>query len=170
MQRKPITVLAINPGTRYIGIAVFRDDDLRDWAVKVITGKWTIKKIVKIQAIIYDLLLRYHPDVIAMKQILPSRSSDNLKQTIFEIQKMALHKKIEVYEYSIKDIENFYSPDERINKLKLAQIICNSYPALSHDFQKQCSNTYFVRVLESVALGATCLASIDQPKSNQNVI
>ena len=39
MTNKPLKILAINPGTRYLGIAVFVGTDLREWAVKVIKGK-----------------------------------------------------------------------------------------------------------------------------------
>ena len=39
MTNKLLKILAINPGTRYTGVAVFVGTDLRDWAVKVIKGK-----------------------------------------------------------------------------------------------------------------------------------
>ena len=42
MVKKIITIIGINPGTRYLGISVFHGSELRDWRVKVVQGK-TVK-------------------------------------------------------------------------------------------------------------------------------
>lgn len=158
MQKKTINILAINPGTKYLGIAVFRDADLRDWAVRSIVGKWSKSKLIKIQSIVTDLISRYQPDVIALKTLDPSRRSRNLNSLICEIRQIAKRKGIGVQEYSIEDLKRFYSPEKRINKRQLAEIVATEYPALFNELNREekHKNIYFGRMFEAVALGSTC--------------
>ncbi|GAF91324.1 unnamed protein product, partial [marine sediment metagenome] len=48
MPKKTLKIIGINPGTRYLGISVFQDSDLRDWRIKVFQEKWSEHKIKKI--------------------------------------------------------------------------------------------------------------------------
>lgn len=163
------TILAINPGTKYLGIAVFRHADLRDWAVKSLSGKWSNSKMLKIQGIISDLIFRYQPDIIALKGLHPSRCSDSLDKVVCEIHEIAWRKGIEIQEYSIKNIERFYSPEKTIGKRELAEMLAVEYPALSHelarelDKKKKRLKNYHVRMFEAVALGAVCQRETDGP-------
>jgi len=67
MQRKLRKILAINPGTRYLGIAVFEGQELLDWRVKVIKGKWSKDKQHKTLAVARLFMDQYEPDVLAIK-------------------------------------------------------------------------------------------------------
>lgn len=161
-------ILAINPGTKYLGIAVFEDSDLRDWGIKVIPGKWTKSKMIKIQAVITDLIFQYHPDTIALKSIHPSRRSGNLNALLSEIRNIAKRKGIGIEEYSIEDLKSFYSPEEKINKRQMAELIAARYPVLSHELDRELKilldertktikekrlRKYYSRMFEAVALG-----------------
>ena len=159
-------ILAINPGTKYLGIAIFQDNDLRDWAIKVITGKWSESKFLKIQEIITDLIAQHHPDTIALKSLDPSRRSGNLETLVAEIRNIARKKGIEVQEYSIEDLKRFYSPEERINKRMLAELVAAEYPALFYELDKEWerkrTRNYYRRMFEAVALGTLCFYSLDK--------
>jgi Holliday junction resolvasome RuvABC endonuclease subunit len=159
MQKKNLTILAINPGTKCLGIAVFQNADLRDWRIKAINGKWSQEKLEMILSIISNFISRYQPDAIALKEIHPSRSSDNLNGLYVAIQKLAQKRRLLLRRYSIKDLEKFYSPGERINKRQLAEIIGIEYPALLYalESERNHKNRYFIRMFEAVALGAVCL-------------
>ena len=158
MPKKPARILAINPGTKYIGVAYFQDADLRDWGIKMIAGKWSQTKLIKMQALITDLISRYTPDIIVLKIINPALRSSNLNMLIAEIRSIAKRKGIVIEEYSIEDLRNFYSPHKRVNKRQLAELIAAEYDALHHslDWGKEHKNTYSSRMFESVALGALC--------------
>jgi Holliday junction resolvasome RuvABC endonuclease subunit len=159
MQKQPITILAINPGAKYLGIAIFKGNDLRDWAIKVVGGKWSQKKMIKIQALFSELILRYRPDVLAMKKLNPSRSSTNLDVLISEMRSIARKKKISVHEYCIEELKRFYSPDKRISKRQLAALIASEYPALVYELDREITNKnkYYERVFEAVGLGELLL-------------
>lgn len=171
MENKPVKILAINPGVKYIGIAAFQDNDLQDWAIKTIPGKWSMKKMIKIQALISDLLIQYQPDIIALKGLHHSRSSDYLDMVVCEIHEIAWRKGIEVQEYSLENIKRFYSPEKKITKAELMKIVAAEYPDYLFrelDWEmKSVKNAkkekvgervkkYHSRMFEAVALGAVC--------------
>ncbi len=59
MHKKPLTVLGINPGSRYLGIAVFQGPELREWRVKVIKGKGLKERIEKVKEIVSSFIELY---------------------------------------------------------------------------------------------------------------
>ena len=77
MHNKTKTILGINPGTRYLGFAVFCGPELRDWGVKVATGPCSRQKMEKLKKIVLGLIGQYKPEVLAIKKLHPSRSSPN---------------------------------------------------------------------------------------------
>jgi Holliday junction resolvasome RuvABC endonuclease subunit len=164
MLKRPLTILGINPGSKYLGIAVFRGSELRDWGIKVIKGKWSRQKLEKILKIIAGFIEQYKPQALAIKKIHPSRSSSNLDNLVLKIKTLSKRKGLKVYQYSIKELESFFSQDERINKKKLADIIASEYPALFNELNREKShkNPYHIRMFEAVALGSVCFHQLDK--------
>lgn len=163
MSKKPRIILAINPGSKYIGTAVLQGESLRDWRIKVVNGKWSKEKYAKAGAIITKLIDYHQPDAVALKQLHPSRSSLHLCYLVEQIKDIAQEREIPVYRYSIQEIKNFFAPGERINKKGLAGIVAARLPDLFHDFKKaeRSKNLYLTRMFEAVALGIICFNKID---------
>lgn len=164
MLKKPLTILGINPGSRYLGMAVFRGPELRDWRVKIIKGKGPKEKMEKIKEIVTSFIELYQADVLAVKKLHPSRRSGNLKRLVAKIKELSKRKGLKVYQYSMGDLEVFFSPEERINKKGLAEIITSKYPFLFHELKKEKSNKnlYHIRMFEAVALGSACFHQLDK--------
>jgi len=158
-----MSILGINPGAKSIGIAVFRNADLRDWRIKAIDGKWSDGKLKMIKDVISELIIKHQPGVVALKSLHPSLRSPQLAQLTDWIKLFSIKKNIQVHEYSLKDLEEFYSPIERINKRQLAELVGIEYPALFHELNRERShrNKYFIRMFEAVALGAICFHELD---------
>jgi hypothetical protein len=68
---------------------------------------------------------------------------------------MAQRKKIKVYQYSIKELEDFLIEEGKLNKRNLAEKIIKEYPMLVHELNKEKSRKhfYYMRTIEAVALG-----------------
>jgi len=111
MSKKPLKIIGINPGSKYLGIAIFQGSDLRYWGIKVLKGKWSKEKIEKAKEIISDLIVRYDLNVLAIKRLHPSRSSKNLNRLVAKIKEFSKRKGLRVYQYSMKDLEKFFSPE-----------------------------------------------------------
>jgi len=146
-----------------MGIAVFSGPELLDWGVKNIEGRWSKDKIAKIVALISDLIEQHKPDVLAIKKLHPSHSSKNLNRLVSRIKGLSRRRKLRVYQYSIKDLEDFYYPEGRINKRKLAEIVASEHPILSHELNREKTNRnpYHIRMFEAVALGSVCFHQLD---------
>lgn len=164
MFKKQKKVIAINPGSRYLGIAVFHGPELRDWRVKVVNGKGVKEKTKKVRSIVLSFIEQHNPDVIVIKKLNPSHSPSNLNKIVGNIKDLSKRKGIRVYEYSIKDMETRMSPKERINKKKMTKIIASKYPDLLYELKKEESskNSYYIRMFEAVALGSVCLNQLDK--------
>lgn len=156
MSKKPIITLGVNPGARYLGLAVFCGPELREWRVRALNGRWSKAKLNKAVKIVAEMIGRYDPDALAIKKLHPSRSSQNLNRLAARIKALAKRKKIKVCEYSIQDLEAIFSPQDRINRKRLAEIIVARYPALYHELNQEQShkNPYHARMFEAVALVA----------------
>ena len=123
-------------------------------------GKWSKKKIDRVIDMICEYIELYDLNTIVLKKLHPSRSSNNLRLLVSRIKSLAVRKKIKVYEYSIKELEEIFINDERHNKKNLAEKMVSDYPCLIHELEKEKAhknrNPYHLRMFEAVALGAAC--------------
>ena len=163
MPQKEIKIIGINPGTRYLGIAILHGSELLDWRIKVLNGKWSEEKMKKAVGIISEFFDRYEPTHLAIKKLHPSRRSRNLAQLTAKIKEFSRRKGLEVSQYSIKDVEEFFIEDEKLNKKNLAEVICKEYPALFYEIKKEKNhkNSYYMRLFEAVALASACFRELD---------
>lgn len=164
MLKKPLKILAINPGSRYMGIAFFQGPELRDWGIRVVKGKWSREKMKKLRLIVSELIERYGPNALAIKKLHPSRRSVDLKRLVSRIKGLAKRRGLRVYQYSIGDLEAFLSPESRINKREMAEILASEYPVLFHELEREKDNRnpYHIRMFEAVALGSICFHHLDR--------
>jgi len=164
MRKEPLRIIGINPGTRYLGLGVFQDRSLFDWRIKLLDGKWSKKKSDKAIDVISEYIELYALNTIALKKLHPAHSSKNLRLLVSRIKALARRKKIKVYQYSIKELEEFFLIDERHNKKTLAEKMVSDYPCLIHELEKEKAhknkNPYHLRMFEAVALGAACFHNL----------
>jgi Holliday junction resolvasome RuvABC endonuclease subunit len=158
MPQKTIKIIGINPGTRYMGIAVLYGPELMDWRIKVLEGRWSKEKIKKAINILSALIDQYKPDVLAIKKLHPSRRSENLVRLTNKMREFSRRRKLRVYRYSIKGIENSFIERGRLNRQNLIKAMVELYPILHHDLKKEKDhkNPYYFRMFEAVAVASAC--------------
>jgi len=164
MAKRPLKILGINPGSRYLGVAFFQGPELKDWRVKVVEGRRCKEKLEKTKAILSDFFTRYEPNVLAIKKLHPSRSSLNLSRMVSRLKEFSKRQGLRVYEYSVKDLEKSLSSEKRIkNKRELQEVVAALYPFLFNELnkEKKNKNPYFVRMFEAVALSIVCFNRLD---------
>jgi Holliday junction resolvasome RuvABC endonuclease subunit len=164
MSKKPLKIIGINPGSKYLGIAIFQGSDLRYWGIKVLKGRWSKEKMERAKEILSDLIDQYDLNVLAIKRLHPSRSSKNLNQLVARIKDFSKRKGLRIYEFSLKDLEKFFSPEEKINKRKMAELVASDYPFLFQMLEKERrnKNPYAIRMFEAIALGICCFHQLDK--------
>jgi len=163
MPRKPLKILGLNPGSRYLALAILRGSDLRYWGIKVLKGTRAKGKIERTKEILSDLINRYDLNVLAIKKLHRSRSSKNLNRLTASIREFARRKGLMVCEYSLKELEKFFSPEEKINKKQMAELVTSEHPFLLPVLEKERKNRnpYAIRIFEAIALGIRCFDQLD---------
>ena len=119
-----------------------------------------MEKITKIAS---DFIEIYEPNILAIKKLHPSRRSSNLAQLMARIKGFSKRNGLKVCQYSIKDLEEFFIQEEKLNKKNLAEAVASENPVLFHELQKEKNhkNPYYIRMLEAVALGSRCFHQLD---------
>ena len=156
MQNDQLNVLAINPGSRYLGIAVFVGTELRDWAVKLM-GRG------KIQNIMSEYINQYGIHVIALKKFHPSRTSHGLRNTISSMKGLAKKDGLALHEYSIDEVKEALLSQKRKNKRLLMEEVVARYPFLLNELhqEEKNKNPYLIRMFETVGISSVCLSQLD---------
>lgn len=163
MPKPPLTILAVNPGTRYLGLAVLVGPELQDWRVKVIPGADEKIKITFARRLTAQWMTQYNPAVLAVKRLHPSRSSPALRRLATMIRVLAQGHRLRLYQYTIHELEAVLMPGAKINKHRLAERLAAIYPALAHELSREQAsrNPYHIRMFEAVALAAACYQRLD---------
>jgi Holliday junction resolvasome RuvABC endonuclease subunit len=158
MPKELPTILAVNPGSRYLGFAAFRGPDLLDWGVRVVSAKTPRGRVRVAGQIVREAIERFQPDALAVKRLHSSRTSTTLDRLTDSITELARRRKLKVHCYSITQLKSVLCSEAKGNKRRLAAEVAALYPVLSHDFQKEMSNRhpYYLRMFEAVALGIVC--------------
>jgi Holliday junction resolvasome RuvABC endonuclease subunit len=167
MTNHPPTVLAVNPGSRYLGLAVFCGQELIDWGIRVIKKRNPEEKLELAKGIVSRVISQHEVKIIAIKRLHPSRTSVNLERLAAALSALASSMGLRVYQYPLEQVEKVICGTEKISKKKLAKTICETYSFLERELEKEMSsrNPYHTRMFEAVALGLTCLRELRFAKS-----
>ncbi len=160
MRKKTKNILSVVPHTRYLGISILVDTDLREWAIKSIKGFSFKSTKIRAQAIITRYINEFDVEVLVLKKPDPQRSSKNLKNLVRAIQNISRKKNIHTITYSLNEIKQALITQKRKNKSNLLYEVTSHYPFLRGQFEKEKNqrNKYYTRMFESIALGLTYLS------------
>lgn len=161
--QKITTILGISLGTRYVGIAVLQNKVLIDWKVKAFLSKWSEKKYAHIITSLEQHLTNYELTAVALKLPHPSRSSKNLNRLIDALKRIAKKKDVEIFEYSLVDLKEYYSENGDLDKQELMACVAKSKPELQSVYylQKRNKQGYYNKVFEATALSVMGDRAID---------
>jgi Holliday junction resolvasome RuvABC endonuclease subunit len=171
MHRKTTKIIGLNPGTRYMGIAVFYGSELRDWQVRNMDGRWSSDKMARVIMLLSSLIDCHKPDVLAIKRLHPSRSSPNLNKLVGRINELSKRKGLMVCQYTIDELKRHLQSENRMAKRDIAEIVVKEYPILSHELRKEHANMnpYYIRMFEAVAIGSVCFHQLDRGRRTKAV-
>lgn len=147
------TIIGLNLGTRYVGIAVLKGTELRDWRIRSLRGRTLVEKFQRLTAILGRLVDRYEPTAVALKKPHPSRSSTGLNQIQAEAKAFLEQNGVTVNEYTIDDLKGLLLPGGQANRSSLAEYVTTAYPILTSEYsqEKKARHAYHVRVFEALA-------------------
>ena len=169
MQDKEIRTLALNPGSRYVGIAVFHGLELVDWAVRSIREKSPEARLDQLKSILSEIAKTQGVNCLVIKRLHPARSSEYLRQLAGSLREWAKDNHHASREYTIKEVEAFLLLSERGNKQRLMEEVAARYPFLYPELEneRRNRNPYLVRMFEAIALGMVCAGNLEKNRGRK---
>jgi Holliday junction resolvasome RuvABC endonuclease subunit len=159
MLNKKNRVLAIDPGSREMGLAVLDDSELIHYAVKTLKQfrpKPALKKAVK--DILTRLIIEYAIKTLVFENGWFSQVKSPLFQAVVEaIKEIAKAKGLKTVSYAPKTIRKLICQDGKATKKRTAQILANRYPELAIYLQQdyRWKEKYWLNAFDAIAAGLT---------------
>ncbi len=169
MQENENRILALNPGSRYTGIAVFHSLELVDWGVRSIREKSEKDRLQRLKCYLEEITEREEINCFAIKSLHAARGSPGLRRLTSEIKSWAAERGLAIHEYEIKEIEAILPSSDRPNKRRLMEEVAARYPVLFGELERERKNRnpYLVRMFEAVAVGMRCLNDLEARKGRK---
>jgi len=138
-----------------MGLAVFKEADLRDWRVITSAEKNGPGKLSRIRSTFQSLIDQHQPNVLAIKRLAPHRSSEFLDLLVKVLKVRAKIEGLTVHEYSLAEMKHLLAPDQTSSKKKLIDLVVTQYPYLAIEDEREKKNrgSYHLHMFEAVALG-----------------
>jgi hypothetical protein len=168
---KPSIVIAVVPGTRTLGVAVFKGLELVYYGIKE-ASKHRLNHTPHSRAReavrnIEQVIHKYQPDHFVTLSPYPfQRFSDKLPAIIKELARSARHLRLKLYEYQKTEIRNQLCPGTRATRQAVAAHLSVLYPELSR-YVKEVSlwqRLYYARMFDAVAAGYACAQMLQRER------
>lgn len=151
-------ILAIDPGTRFWGWAVLRDEELYDCGVRTLkTNKSSRSRLIEARKVFSRLLENHAPHVLAIEKpfFFWSKQSNLLNQIIRELKSMAKKKRIKVLEFSPRTVRKAVCGDGNATKRGMAKVLAMKFPdlAVRLNQDRKYKDLYWGHAFDAVGLG-----------------
>ncbi len=161
-KNKRIRILAIDPGTRYWGVAVFKGKTLHEAMVKVLTANDSpANRLKEARKVFVSLAEDYAPDVLVLEKpfFFWSKQAHLLDALIDELKSLARKKKMQVCEYSPRTVRKIVCGHGNTSKKDMAKFLTSLYPDLRIRLKqdRRYKELYWGHMFDAVGLGACYL-------------
>jgi Holliday junction resolvasome RuvABC endonuclease subunit len=166
MHTAPTKILAIDPGTKELGVAVLLEDRLEYYGVKTFKQRQPRHAfLAAVVRYITGLIADHHPNVLAIEQTyFIQREAALLNVTAAEIKYTAERCGLAVFEFAPAKVRQHVCRAEKATKRETAKVLAGRYPELAR-YLKQPTKweaLYWAHVLDAVAVGLVCWQQINE--------
>ena len=155
------TILAIRPGNRKMGLAVFEGMDLVFWGVAGLRNIEPEKILDAVEHRLRSLIAIYGPTVIALEKpsITREKTCPLLEDILVRISRTTLDAMLYYQLYSLPTVKEHLCHTRRATRQDMIQKVIASYPHLSRYTGKvsKWQEAYWMPMFAAVALGMTCI-------------
>jgi len=155
-------IIAVDPGTRYWGVTVFRGKDIEAPMVKVLSTRGSLRKrLAEVKRVFSDLIEKYAPHVLVIEKpfFFWSKQSRFLDVVIEEIKCLAKKEKMKIFEFSPRTARKIVCGNGNAGKKDMAKLICSIYPELRIylNQNRRYKEIYWGHMFDSAGLGVCLL-------------
>ncbi len=166
-RKKTNKILAIDPGTRYWGIAIFKDRTLSVTMVETLIDNHSpANRLKEAKKIFSSLIEDYSPNVIVLEKpfFFWSKQAYFLNTLIDELKSMAAKKRISLHEYSPRTVRKAVCGNGNTSKKDMAKFLTLIYPGLRIRLNqdKKYKELYWGHMFDAVGLGLCYLKKIEE--------
>lgn len=159
-------VLAIAPGKRELGVAVFAGTRLLDASVKTIRNKKSKKSLSREIAGMSDRLFQDFPiGIVVIKAISQyQKLSPDLESIVEYIKFESARKDLPIAEITIEQIKSVLCEDEKATEKKAFKALLLPYPELKRYWNRpnKWQKDYYAFLFSAVAVGAVYLKLVSK--------
>lgn len=158
MPKNNSKILAIDPGTRYMGIAFLDKGKLIYYGVKVIKKKKSPHETLKEgRRIVLRLIKDFKPKVLVVEKTFFAKHKNISLLNVFvdEIRVIGKRKRLKVVSYAPNTVKKFICGNGRATKDEVAKVIISKYPELKVYItqDRKWKERYHQNMFDAVALG-----------------
>jgi len=162
MPKNNSKILAIDPGTREMGIAFLEEEKLIYHGVKVIRKKKSPSEALKEgRKIVLRLINDFKPRVLVIEKAFfaNNRSAALLNVFVDEIKAIGRRKGLKVMSFAPSTVKKFICGNGRASKKEVARVIVSKYPELKVYLtqDRAWKEEYHQNMFDAVALGMMLL-------------
>lgn len=165
MPTKPTKILAIDPGTKELGLAIFSGEGLCYYAVKTFKRQGSERaQLAEISNYLIGIVQAYRPQTLAIEKTnLIQKSAVLLNLAAAEIKQTARQHEMAVYEYAPADVRRAICQSSKATKRETAKRIAERYPELSRHLRQpsRWGELYWANIFDAVAVGLVHLNEIN---------
>lgn len=155
---KKIKILAIDPGTRELGMALLEDEQLIHHAVKRIRkGRSPQETLGRGRKLVARFIRDFRPEVLVVEKTFFARNRNVALLNVFtdEIQALARRKGLRVVSFAPSTVKKYICGDGRASKTEVARAVAARFPELrvylSQD--RKWKTRFHANMFDAVALG-----------------
>ena len=158
MSKTKTRILAIDPGTREMGVALLEGDKLLYHGVKTIKrGKSPHETLKEGRKVILRLMEDFQPDILAVEKTFFANNRNTAVLNVFadEIKAIGKRKGLEVVGFAPSTVKKFITGNGRASKLEVAKVVISAYPELKVYMtqDRKWKEEYHQNMFDAVALG-----------------
>jgi Holliday junction resolvasome RuvABC endonuclease subunit len=156
-------ILAIDPGTREMGVAVLSGHELEYYAVKTVTRRESASSILKqIRAIVRKLIALHKPQILALERpFLGYGNRSSLLVTVCQdLRQLGRQHGCEIIDVNPKTAKKLVAGTGAATKREVARVVCSKFPELSiylnqvHRYQEK----YWQNMFDAVGIALSAVA------------
>jgi crossover junction endodeoxyribonuclease RuvC len=158
MSKNNSKILAIDPGTKEMGIAFLENEKLIYYGVKAIKrGRSPHENLKEARKVVLRLVKDFRPQVIAVEKTFfaNNRNASLLNVLVDEIKAIARRKKLKLLTYAPSTVKKHICGNGRASKKEVAKVVVSRYPELKVYLtqDRAWKERYHQNMFDAVALG-----------------
>jgi len=171
MHIKGARILAIDPGSRELGVAVLEGEDLLYYGVKTVRKRTTPQEMLQeITWSIKQLIDYYVPSILAIEKVfLIQKNACLLIVATEQIKAAARKEELAVYEYEPKVIRRLVCQTGKATKREVARHLTRKYYELSRYLNRKSrwEQLYYAKMFDAIAVGLICYAELADSRNSE---